>query len=70
MLNFRLSNGGEYLFQAKDDDELNQWVASINDSSGASGSSGAAGTSKTLPTGESQAPKEKKPFFTLKGSKK
>ena len=26
----RLANGGDYLFQAMDDDQMNQWVGSMN----------------------------------------
>jgi hypothetical protein len=62
-----LSNGGEYLFQAHDDDEMGAWVEAINMAAGgvASGSSGRA---QTLPAGAAggAAAKEKKTFFTLK----
>ncbi|KAL0280603.1 UNVERIFIED_CONTAM: hypothetical protein PYX00_001846 [Menopon gallinae] len=62
---FRLktANGAELLFQAKDDEEMNQWVQAI----GAQCEGGASGPAKsqTLPAGP--APGEKKrSFFTLK----
>ena len=67
-LSLRLSNGGEYLFQAQNDDELSQWIDSINNASGdEGGAAGGAERSQTLPEGQ-KLPKEKKPFFTLKGS--
>ncbi|XP_059087816.1 spectrin beta chain-like isoform X3 [Tigriopus californicus] len=64
----KLNNGGMYLFQARDDDEMSQWVSAINQSAGGEGPSGGA-RSQTLPTGASggDGKKEKKPFFTLKG---
>ena len=68
---FRLSNGGEYLFQARDDREMSEWVEAIN--AGAGGSGEAAGSSsraQTLPAEGATAKGEKKGFFTLKGSKK
>lgn len=66
----RLNNGGMYLFQARDDDEMSQWVSAINQAAGGEGPSGGA-RSQTLPTGASggEGKKEKKPFFTLKGKK-
>jgi len=57
----KLSNGGEYLFQAKDDDEMNAWVTKLQGfadaeaaaaaSSAAAAAGGAAGSSRaqTLP---------------------
>ena len=63
---FRLSNGGEYLFQCKDNDEMNQWVAAVNSAVG--GEAGAAGTSQTMPAGvagPSGSQKKKQGFFTL-----
>jgi len=68
---FRLkcANGGESLFQASDDDEMAQWVNSINQvaEAGASGSA-SGGRAQTLPAG--QGPKgdepKKRSFFTLK----
>ena len=66
----RLGNGGEYLFQAKDDDELGQWVSSINQNTGEGGAAGGAAKSQTMPAGQQEKGKEKKGgFFTLKGKK-
>merc|ERR1712106_530802 len=52
---FRLkcANGGESLFQASDDDEMTQWVSSINQvaEAGASGSA-SGGRAQTLPAGQ------------------
>eukprot|EP00095_Tigriopus_kingsejongensis_P000631 maker-scaffold275_size226830-snap-gene-1.25 protein:Tk00631 transcript:maker-scaffold275_size226830-snap-gene-1.25-mRNA-1 annotation:"spectrin beta chain" len=65
----KLNNGGMYLFQAQNDEEMNQWVGAINESAGGEGPSGGA-RSQTLPAGASgDGKKEKKAFFTLKGSK-
>ena len=65
-----MNNGGIYLFQAKDDEEMGQWVNSINQQT-AGGAAGGA-TSQTLPAGagRTEDPAKKKGFFTLKGSKK
>ena len=48
----RCANGGESLFQASDDDEMAQWVNSINQvaEAGASGSA-SGGRAQTLPAG-------------------
>ncbi|KAK6634026.1 hypothetical protein RUM44_004633 [Polyplax serrata] len=63
---FRLktASGAELLFQAKDDDEMNQWVSAI----GAQCEGGAAGPTKsqTLPAGPGQGEQKKRSFFTLK----
>lgn len=62
-------NGGEYLFQGKDDEEMSQWVDSINATS-AEGEGGAAGgKAQTLPAEGSKGGKDKKTFFTLMGKK-
>ena len=67
---FRLGNGGEYLFQAKDDDELGQWVSSINQNTGSGEAAGGAAKSQTMPASQQGEKKEKKGgFFTLKGKK-
>ena len=63
---FRLSNGGDYLFQANDPDEMVAWVNSINQSvqqePETSGSK-----SQTLPAGiEKRDEPKKRSFFTLK----
>merc|ERR1712238_95877 len=68
---FRLkcANGGESLFQASDDDEMAQWVNSINQvaEAGASGSA-SGGRAQTLPAGQGPRGDEpkKRSFFTLK----
>jgi len=68
---FRLkcANGGESLFQASDDDEMTQWVNSINQvaEEGASGSA-SGGRAQTLPAGQGPRGDEpkKRSFFTLK----
>ena len=67
----RLSNGGEYLFQAHDDSEMSQWVSAINNATGAEGGAAAGeAKSQTLPASGAEAKKEKKGFFTMKTSKK
>ena len=67
---FRLSNGGEYLFQARDDREMSEWVEAINASSGGE-AAGSSSRAQTLPAEGATAKGEKKGFFTLgKGSKK
>ncbi|XP_071744788.1 spectrin beta chain isoform X3 [Lepeophtheirus salmonis] len=64
----KLSNGGEYLFQAKDAEEMGQWVASINQQAAiAGGTSGAEMKSQTLPSGsEKKDEPKRRSFFTLK----
>ncbi|KAK0158327.1 hypothetical protein PV328_009343 [Microctonus aethiopoides] len=56
--------GADFLFQAKDDAEMNEWVAALNQA--AQGASG-AGTSRahTLPA-PTQAETKRRSFFTLK----
>ena len=64
--NFRLENGGDYLFQASDDDQMNLWVDSINRKSQGGEESG-QGKSQTLPPGSDKRDEPKKrSFFTLK----
>lgn len=60
----RTANGAELLFQAKDDDEMNQWVQAI----GAQCEGGASGPAKsqTLPAGPAPGEQKKRSFFTLK----
>ncbi len=69
MFRFRLSNGGEYLFQSHDDREMGDWVSSINSQTG--GAEGAeGGRAQTLPaSGSSGGDGKKKGFFTMKGKK-
>ena len=69
----RLANGGEYLFQAKSESEMNEWITKLNNAAG--GESDSAARSHTLPsqqhgTSESgEGHHGKKKFFTL-GRKK
>ncbi|KAG1673120.1 Spectrin beta chain [Nymphon striatum] len=66
-LNF--NNGGEYLFQARDEDEMNTWVQRLRQAT--DGSAGPS-RSQTLPASASREvekkdePKAKRGFFTLK----
>merc|ERR1712242_572951 len=65
----KLENGGDYLFQASDDDQMSLWVESINRQSAGQEEAGArAGKSQTLPPGSDKRDEPKKPrsFFTLK----
>merc|ERR1712038_1404224 len=63
----KLSNGGESLFQASDDDEMSQWVNAINTVADP-GTGAGAGRAQTLPAGERRPGDEpkKRSFFTLK----
>ena len=61
----RLENGGDYLFQASDDEQMNLWVESINRKS--QGEESGHGKSQTLPPGSDKKDEPKKrSFFTLK----
>ncbi|XP_067680907.1 spectrin beta chain-like isoform X4 [Haliotis asinina] len=64
----KLANGGEYLFQAKDENDRNTWIARVNMSTGGEGTS-VPTKSQTLPARTDESRKEehkKKGFFTLK----
>lgn len=63
----KLADCGEYLFQATSDEEMAQWVNSINQVAiQDEGAAGGAGRSQTLPEqGRKDEPK-KRSFFTLK----
>ena len=67
---FRLSNGGEYLFQSHDDGEMQAWVSAINSAAGAASAAEGAegGRAQTLPA-SGEAKKKSGGFFTLKGKK-
>jgi spectrin beta len=66
----KLPNGGDYLFQAKDKDELQSWIDHINQVTGGETSGQAVSRAQTMPTGtERRDEKKKGGFFTL-GSKK
>ena len=61
----RLANGGDYLFQANDDDQCHQWVNGIN--AQAAPEEAAGGKSQTLPPGsEKKDEPKRRSFFTLK----
>merc|ERR1712106_214643 len=61
----RLANGGDYLFQAGDDDQMNVWVNSINQQ--AHVPEEGSGKSQTLPPGsEKKDEPKRRSFFTLK----
>lgn len=61
---FRSQGGADFLFQAKDDAEMNEWVGVLNQA--AQGTAGAS-TSRahTLPA-PTQAETKRRSFFTLK----
>ncbi|XP_050407107.1 spectrin beta chain isoform X3 [Patella vulgata] len=64
----KLANGGEYLFQAKDDTERDTWILRINGCTGGEGAS-MPSRSQTLPARTDESKKEehkKRSFFTLK----
>ncbi|RWS10326.1 spectrin beta chain-like protein [Dinothrombium tinctorium] len=67
---FRLkqSNGGEYLFEAKDDEELNAWINQIQPLTKESEISPGPSRAQTLPAREPERREEtkKRGFFTLK----
>jgi spectrin beta len=67
----KLANGGDYLFQSKDEDEMNNWISRINAASGADAASSPS-RAQTMPAtvegGHRDEPK-KRSFFTL-GKKK
>lgn len=61
----RLSNGGYYLFQAADEDQMNLWVNGIN--SQAAPLEAETDKSRTLPPGsEKKDEPKRRSFFTLK----
>lgn len=64
----KLTNGGEYLFHAKDDGEMDLWIQKVNSVTGAEGTS-VPSKSMTLPArveGEKEGKKKKAGFLTLK----
>ena len=64
-VSLRLLNGGDYLFQALDDEQMNLWVDAINRQ--AQGLEEAPGKSQTLPPGsEKKDEPKRRSFFTLK----
>lgn len=62
----RLVGGSEYLFQAKDEEELNLWVSALQVATSSEGSAGPS-RSQTLPAGsEKKDEPKRRSFFTLK----
>ncbi|XP_059484523.1 spectrin beta chain isoform X2 [Neocloeon triangulifer] len=61
----KIVGGAELLFQAKDDEEMNAWVAHVKDQCEA-GSPAGPSKSQTLPAGERKDEPKKRSFFTLK----
>lgn len=63
---FRLVGGSEYLFQAKDEDELAMWVGALQVATSGEGFAGPS-RSQTLPAGsEKKDEPKRRSFFTLK----
>lgn len=60
----RLDSGGEFLFQAHDDSEMNNWISNINSHTDAD-SSGPS-RSQTLPASAQKEDSKRRSFFTLK----
>lgn len=63
---FRLANGGEYLFQAKDDEEMNVWVNKLQASTTAAVESAGSSRAQTMPAQATKEEPKKRSFFTLK----
>ncbi|XP_049795155.1 spectrin beta chain isoform X2 [Schistocerca nitens] len=62
----KLSNGAEYLFQARDDDEMNTWVSRLSQQCERDASAGPS-RSQTLPaSGDRKDEPKRRSFFTLK----
>lgn len=61
---FRLSNGAEFLLQAHDDSEMNQWVSALQ--AQCQTGSGGGSRSMTLPASSQKDETKRKSFFTLK----
>lgn len=60
----RLENGGDFLFQAANDAEMNTWISHIN----AHADTMASGPSRsqTLPASAQKEDQKRRSFFTLK----
>ncbi|KAG0433099.1 hypothetical protein HPB47_020250 [Ixodes persulcatus] len=61
----KLSNGGEFLFQGRDDDEMGQWLQKVQAAIGEADGSAGPSRAQTLPAERKDEPK-KRSFFTLK----
>jgi len=59
----KLANGGDYLFQCTDEEEMNMWISAVNSRAG--GESGPS-KSQTLPSGGQKDEPKRRSFFTLK----
>jgi spectrin beta len=68
----KLANGGDFLFQCKDEDEMNGWMSKVNAAGSTTGELPSPQRSQTLPT-SAEGPRSEEPkkrgFFTL-GKKK
>ncbi|KAK2182078.1 hypothetical protein NP493_368g02093 [Ridgeia piscesae] len=64
----KLASGGDYLFQCKDDEEMNSWISKLNGAVGAEASPSRAQTLPASSDGKKDEPKRRS-FFTL-GKKK
>jgi len=64
----KLSNGGEYLFQAKDDEEMNVWVGKLQACATVAAAESSTGPSRaqTMPAQATKEEPKKRGFFTLK----
>ncbi|XP_076312784.1 spectrin beta chain-like isoform X3 [Tachypleus tridentatus] len=65
----KLSAGGEYLFQGKDDDEMNSWIQKLQVALTEADGSAGPSRSQTLPAkaeGERKDEHKRRSFFTLK----
>ncbi|XP_029831192.1 spectrin beta chain isoform X3 [Ixodes scapularis] len=61
----KLSNGGEFLFQGRDDEEMGQWLQKVQAAIGEAEGSAGPSRAQTLPAERKDEPK-KRSFFTLK----
>ncbi|KAI5737071.1 hypothetical protein M8J76_009801 [Diaphorina citri] len=65
----KADNGAEYLFQAKNDEEMNKWVTALSNVCEQQASGGPSSRSQTLPAAEMRKDEPKRrSFFTLKKS--
>jgi len=65
----KLPNGGEYLFQAKEDEEMNLWISKIQSTISDIETSPGPSRSQTMPAkgeGDKKDEPKKRGFFTLK----
>lgn len=65
----RCQNGAEFLFQAKDDDEMNIWLGNLRKAISMAGGGGSSSSkSQTMPAGQSADEQQRKKggFLTFK----